>query len=138
MQFGPGGITIDKQDNLYVVDPVNSCIRKITPGGDISAFAGSGTLGNKDGNADEAKFSIYMSDIVINDQGNLYVADDNYIREITLQGIVSTIAGSISGYRDGGGPSAKFNGPFGLGIDRQGNIYVADDNNSRIRKISFE
>lgn len=71
VQFGPGGITIDKQDSLYVVDPVNSCIRKITPGGDISTFAGSGTPGNKDGNADEAKFSIYMSDIVINDQGNI-------------------------------------------------------------------
>lgn len=68
----------------------------------------------------------------------IYVADDNYIRKITLQGIVSSIAGSISGYRDGGEHSAKFNGPFGLGIDRQGNIYVADDNNNRIRKISFE
>lgn len=138
LQFGLGGITIDKQDNLYVVDPVNSCIRKITPGGDISTFAGSGIAGYKDENADEAKFSIYMGDIVIDNQQNLYVADDNYIRKITPQGIVSTIAGSSSGYRDGDGAFARFNGPYGLGIDRQGNIYVADDNNNRIRKISFE
>ncbi|CAN5652653.1 hypothetical protein BH11BAC5_BH11BAC5_33640 [soil metagenome] len=138
MQFGPGGITIDKKDNLYIVDPVNSRIRKITPGGDISTFAGSGTAGDKDGKAEEAQFSIYMGDIVIDDQGNLYVADDNCIRKITPAGVVSTIAGSTSGYRDGDGASAKFSGPFGLGIDRQGNIYVADDNNNRIRKISFE
>jgi DNA-binding beta-propeller fold protein YncE len=51
---------------------------------------------------------------------------------------VSTIAGSTAGYRDGDGPSAKFFNPAGLGIDRYGNIYVADDNNNRIRKISFQ
>jgi NHL repeat len=138
MEFGPGGIVIDKQGNFYVVDQGNFRIRKITPGGDISTFAGIGIPGNKDGNADEAQFSFNMGDIVIDDQENLYLADDNHIRKITPQGIVSTIAGSTIGYRDGDGASAKFNGPFGLGIDKQGNIYVADDNNNRIRKISYE
>jgi len=138
MQFGPGGIAIDKQDNLYVVDGGSSLIRKITPHGDISTFVGTGKPGNKDGYANEAQFSINMNDIVIDDNGNLFLADDSRIRKITPQGVVSTIAGSAIGYRDGDGASAKFNLIAGLGIDKQGNIYAADDNNNRIRKISFE
>ncbi|MDP4263321.1 MAG: NHL repeat-containing protein [Bacteroidota bacterium] len=138
-QFGsPGGIAIDKNGNLYVVDRGNYRIRKITPEGDVSTVAGNGTPGDKDGNADEAQFSIDTHDIVVDDQGNLYLADNNRIRKITPQGIVSTIAGSTAGFADGIGAQAKFNFPNGLGIDAQGNIYVADLNNHRIRKISFE
>jgi DNA-binding beta-propeller fold protein YncE len=70
--------------------------------------------------------------------GNIYATDDNRIRKISLNGEVSTIAGSVAGYSDGEGTSAKFNNPVGLGIDKDGNIYVADDNNNRIRKISFQ
>jgi hypothetical protein len=60
------------------------------------------------------------------------------IRKISPEGIVSTIAGSTEGYVDGDGASAKFYSPYGIGIDSQGNIWVADTNNNRIRKISFE
>jgi sugar lactone lactonase YvrE len=137
LEFGPGGITTDKQGNLYVVDVTNVRVRRITPAGVISTFAGS-VPGTKDGDADEAQFSFNMGDIVIDDAGNLYLSDDNRIRKITPQGVVSTIAGSTAGYRDGDGASAKFSAPFGLGIDKMGNIYVADDNNNRIRKISFQ
>ena len=76
--------------------------------------------------------------MVMDDAGNMYATDDNRIRKISPQGNVSTIAGSAAGYSDGDGASAKFNNPVGLGIDSNGNIYVADDNNNRIRKISFE
>jgi len=134
----PGGIAIDLQGNLYVVDRGNFRIRKITPAGDVSTFAGSGTQGNADGNADVAQFNHDMHDIVIDKQGNLYIADNNRIRRVTPQGIVSTIAGSSFGFKDGDGDSAKFNFPNGLAIDAQGNIYVADLNNNRIRKISLE
>lgn len=134
----PGGIAIDKQGTLFVMDRGNFVIRKITADGDVSTFAGTGTAGNKDGNAGEAQFSQDMRDIVIDEAGNLYISDGDRIRKISSQGAVSTIAGSTSGYHDGEGAQAKFNFPNGLGIDAQGNIYVADLDNNRIRKISFE
>lgn len=134
----PGGIAIDKQGNLFVTDRGSYRIRKITPVGNVSTIAGSGTLGDKDGNAGEAQFSQDMRDIVIDEQGNLYLSDGERIRKITTQGVVSTIAGSTAGFKDGEGNQAKFNYPNGLGIDAQGKIYVADLNNNRIRKISFE
>ncbi|MGE5108784.1 MAG: NHL repeat-containing protein [Sphingobacteriales bacterium] len=133
----PSGIIMDKEGNLYVPDPYNFRIRKITPAGEVSTFAGSGEFGDKDGDAGTAQFR-FPVDIVIDSLENLYVADDSRIRKITPQGIVSTIAGSTIGFKDGDGASAKFSVPSGLGIDAQGNIYVADTFNNRIRKISFE
>lgn len=134
----PGGIAIDRRGDLYVADRGNFRIRKITNGGDVSTFAGSGIVGNVDGNADTAQFSHDMHDIVIDAEGNLYVADADRIRKVTPLGVVSTIAGSTFGFRDGDGEFAQFNFPNGLAIDAQGNIYVADLNNNRIRTISFE
>lgn len=133
----PSGIVMDKQGNLYVPDPYNFRIRKITPGGEVSTFAGSGEFGYKDGDAGTARFR-FPVDIVIDSEDNLYIADDYFIRKITPQGIVSTIAGSTRGFKDGDGASAQFSVPSGLGIDAEGNIYVADTFNNRIRKISFE
>lgn len=133
----PGGIAIDRQGNLYVADSYNFRIRKITPAGDVSTFAGSGVFGHADGDAGAAQF-VFPLDIVTDRNDNLYVADNNRIRKITPQGVVSTIAGSAAGYEDGDGVDAKFFGPYGIGIDAQGNIYVADTFNERIRKISLE
>lgn len=133
----PSGITMDRQGNLYVPDPYNFRIRKITPGGEVSTFAGSGEFGYKDGDADVAAFR-FPVDIAIDTQDNLYVADDNRIRRITPQGVVSTIAGSFRGFKDGDGVSTQFNIPSGLTIDAHGDIYVADTYNHRIRKISFQ
>ncbi len=134
----PGGIVIDRQGNLYVADRGNYRIRKISPAGVVSTVTGHGTAGDKDGDATQSEFSIDVHDMVIDDEGNLYLEDDNRIRKITSQGIVTTIAGSTAGYSDGEGLSAKFNYPNGLGIDADGKLYVTDLNNNRIRKISFE
>jgi sugar lactone lactonase YvrE len=134
----PGAIVFDKQGNLYVWDYGNYCIRKITPAGVVSKFSGSGENGYEDGNASQAKFHVVF-DMVADSEGNLYVADDNRIRKVTPTGSVSTIAGgSTAGYRDGEGTIARFALPSGLAIDEEGNIYVADANNNRIRKISFQ
>ncbi|HEV8286163.1 MAG TPA: NHL repeat-containing protein [Chitinophagaceae bacterium] len=128
------GIAIDKQGNIFVSDV--SCIRKITPEGFVSTFAGSNQKGYADGRRGAGQFS-QIEDMIIDEQGNIYVTDEHRVRKITPQGVVSTIAGSHAGYKDGHGTSAKFNGPQGLGIDKEGSIYVADFNNNRIRKISF-
>lgn len=133
----PAGLAFDPQGNLYVADAGNYCIRKITPGGLVSKFAGSGTRGSQDGNAEIAQFN-RMGDMVADGKGNLFVADEYRIRKVTPGGVVSTIAGSTAGYMDGPGDIAKFLWPAGLGIDSEGNIYVADPYSNRIRKISFQ
>ena len=118
----PAGIVIDKQGNLFVAD-LNR-VRKITPSGVVSTFAGSDSTGYRDGQHGDALFS-FIIDMVIDQDGNIYLSDDDRIRKITPQGLVSTLAGSIAGYQDGDAMSAKFSSPGGLGIDKQGNIYVA-------------
>jgi len=133
--FNPGGVVIDTLGNLFVADM--NRIRKITPSGIVSTFVGSDAFGFRDGVGDAAQFTDII-DLAMDEQGNIYASDENRIRKITPQREVSTIAGGMAGYEDGVGNTAKFNGPVGLGIDREGNIYVADDHNNRIRKISFE
>jgi len=133
----PDGITIDKQGNLFVSDASNYRIREITPGGQVSTIAGSSGFGTTDGDRSVARFN-FPADLVIDNNGNLFVIDINRIRKISPEGNVSTIAGSMEGYADGNGATALFNTPDGLGIDADGNIYVADTNNNRIRKISRE
>jgi len=128
------GTAIGKHGDLFVSD-VNR-VKKITQAGVVSIFAGGYQKGYVDGKGVAAKFS-QIEDLVIDQQDNIYVTDENRVRKITSQGTVTTIAGSIAGYKDGDGDVAMFDGPHGLAIDFNGDIYVADFNNNRIRKISF-
>jgi len=134
----PAGIAIDKDNNLYVANRAGFNIVKVTPAGTVAIVAGSGTGGFKDGAAQDAQFSADMLDLAIDSQGNLFVSDNNRIRMITPQGVVTTIAGGDAGFADGEGTAAKFNYPNGLFIDGHDKIYVADLNNNRIRRISLE
>ncbi len=134
----PRGIAVDKQGNVFVADSGNHSIRKITPNGTVTTFAGEfGTSGNIDGTANVAKFNSPES-LAIDTQGNIFVADrgNSSIRKITPDGVVSTFAGNIGGYADGNGVNAKFNNPYGIAIDNDDNLYVADLLNQRIRKIT--
>jgi hypothetical protein len=133
--FSLGGIVLDKQGNLFVADW--NRVRKISPGGDVTTFVGRDASGFSDGGPLSATFT-QIADMAIDNDDNIYVTDENHIRKITPQGQVSTIAGSSPGYRDGEGANAQFNGADGLGIDTEGNIYVAESHNNRIRKISFK
>jgi sugar lactone lactonase YvrE len=135
--LNPNGIVFDKQDNMFVADNGNYCIRKITPAGIVSRFAGVGTHGMADGVAGTAQFH-YIYDMVIDKEGNLLLCDGDRVRKVSPAGEVSTIAGSTTGFADGDGPAAQFNYPAGLAIDAEGNLYVADGMNNRIRRISFE
>jgi streptogramin lyase len=134
----PQGICTDASGNLYVADSFNSVIRKITPAGVTTTYAGTGTSGYADGPAATALF--YAPRAVTADAaGNIYVADygNNMIRKISTTGTVSTLAGSgIAGYADATGTAAMFRSPCGVAVDASGNVYVADKGNNVIRAIT--
>jgi serine/threonine protein kinase, bacterial len=134
----PDAIAIDKSGNIFVADTGNQLIRKITPAGVVSTYAGSGMRGSANGPALEASFADPVG-VTVDGDGNVYVADsaNNLIRKITPDRIVSTFAGSGSkGRTNGVGTTASFFFPTGLAVDSANNVYVADHLNSLIRKIT--
>ncbi|MDR0442237.1 MAG: hypothetical protein LBH44_02380 [Treponema sp.] len=135
----PSDIAIDEYGNVYVADTGNHCIRKITPDGTVITIAGHGYDWNYiDGKAVSARF-YSPSGVAIDSKENVYVADtgNHCIRKITPDGMVSTIAGDTTpGFADRPGYSARFNSPNGVAVDNNGNVYVADTENNRIRKLS--
>jgi len=134
---GPAGIVIDAANNIYVVESGKSLIRKITPAGSVSTLAGTEPGGYADGIGSNALFA-NPEGMAIDRNGNLFIADlgNNTIRKVTPAGLVTTIAGSTEGYTDGVGARAKFNRPADIAIDANGNLFVVDVNNHRIRKIT--
>ena len=135
----PFGVATDSAGNVYVADSSNHTIRKITPAGVVSTLAGTaGLAGSTDATGAAARFNFPLG-VATDSAGNVYVADsfNNAIRKITSAGIVSTLAGmGIAGSADGTGAAAMFDSPVGVAADSAGNIYVADTNNSTIRKIT--
>ena len=134
----PSGVAVDSAGNLYVADSSNNKIRKISPAGVVSTVAGTGAVGSTDGTGTAASF-FFPNGVASDGVGNLYVADsaNNKIRKITPTGEVSTLAGTgARGRDDGPGTAASFNYPQGVAVDSAGNVYVADMNNSIIRKIT--
>lgn len=133
----PFGVAVDPAGNVFVADAGNNRVRKITPNGLVSTYAGTGAAGLSNG-LDTATFN-FPESVTIDKAGNLYVADygNNMIRKIATDGTVSTFAGSgAPGADDGIGPKATFNSPGSITIDASGNLYVTDNANNLIRKIT--
>ena len=135
----PNGIALDASGNLFVADRSNHAIRKITPAGVVTTFAGlAGTAGSVDGAAGAARFTT-PSGLTIDRDGNLFVGDtgNHAVRRITPDGVVTTVAGALatSGNTDGAAAAARFNGPNGLIFDTAGNLLIADSGNHTIRRL---
>jgi serine/threonine-protein kinase len=134
----PIGLVTDANGNIYVTDNSNA-IRKITPSGVVTTFAGGATAGSADGTGTGASFNS-LDGIAIDGAGNLYVCDggNRKIRKITQAGVVTTLAGSGNmGATDGPGSTATFVTPSGICVDNAGNVYVADQSyESLIRMIT--
>ena len=134
----PWGMAADASGNVYVADEDNNLIRKITPAGVVTTFAGSGSVGSSDGTGTAASFSA-PTGLAVDGSGNVYVADRNNdeIRKITPAGVVTTLAGNTtSGFTNATGTAAAFNQPFAVALDSSGNVYVADQQNNAIRKVT--
>jgi NHL repeat len=141
-EFGsPIALAVDNLGNVYVVDGLNYCIRKITYNGIVSTLAGNGTSGYVDAQGTKAEFEA-PNGIAVDINGNVYVSEGNSnpnhrIRKITPDGTVTTFAGKgISGYTNGVSSVAEFYGPGPMALDASSNLYVGDVINERIRKIT--
>lgn len=136
----PVGLAIDSGGNIFIADFNNYTIRKMTPAGVVTTFAGTaGSAATTDGTGAAARFSGPYG-LAIDSSDNLFVTDINssVIRKITPAGVVTTLAGTanIDSYADGTGAAAKFYSPAGIAIDSGGNLYVTDRINQLVRKIT--
>ena len=138
----PGGVAVDSAGNLYIADNWNNRIRKVS-GGTITTVAGDGAyppvFSGDGGPATNASLN-YPQGMATDAAGNLYIADtSNYRVRKVSGGVITTVAGDgVYRFSGDGGPaaSAQLNYPNGAAVDSAGNLYIADTNNNRIRKVS--
>ena len=140
----PAGLCLDQAGNLYVADRNNHRVRRIDTSGIVTTVAGAGVpdMGGDGGPAIDAHLN-YPSDLVCDGKGNLYISDrsNNRIRKVDVKGTITTVAG-MGPPEFGGdfGPAtdALLKYPFGIDLDRKGNLYIADRGNNRIRKVDTQ
>lgn len=137
----PAGLTFDKNGNLYIADRDNHRIRKIDSSGIITTVAGNGIgdFSGDEGPATKASLNL-PSDVACDEKGNLYISDrsNHRIRKVDAKGRITTYAGlGVASYRGDYGPAldAFLKFPFGIALDKKGNLYIADRGNNRIRKV---
>ena len=139
----PQDVAVDSEGNVYIVDCFNQRIRKIDTSGIITSVAGNGIRGysGDGGPATQAQLN-YPNDVAVDAEDNLYFADGfNYrIRKVDANGLITTVAGNgIEGYSGDGGPATQAGFRFvrGVTVDAEGNLYIADEDNHRIRMAAL-
>jgi hypothetical protein len=140
----PYSVALDQSGDLYIADEGNHVVRKVTPGGIITTFAGNYNMGpgySGDGSPATSAQLYSPTGVAVNNAGNVFIADNhnNIVREVTPEGVITTFAGSYNmghGYSGDGGPStsAQLNAPEYLAFDAGGsNLYISDVGNHVVR-----
>lgn len=142
---GPQAVIEDASGNFYIAAPYSYNVFKLTPSGAISVFAGIGVQGfsGDNGPASAAALSL-PAGLAIDSAGNIYIADLNTIREVAVNGIITTIAGTGTVCAPSWGQcgdtglatSAQLTAPQGMVVDASGNVYIADTQDNRVRLIT--
>jgi sugar lactone lactonase YvrE len=136
----PFDVKVDSYGNIFIADTVNQRIRKVSTNGIITTFAGGGS-GGDGGTATNASLN-YPSGVAVDNTGNIFIADtdNNCIRKVDTNGTITTVAGAkgYSGnYGDGGSATnALFYYTYGVAVDASGNLFISDEANKRIRKVT--
>ncbi len=138
----PRDLTTDAAGNVYFCDVANNRVRKITRDGFITTVAGNGTAGNGgDGGPAMAANLNGPNGVFVDNAGNIFISNtsSHTIKKVNTSGIITTIAGvaGSAGSVDGAATAAKFNLPLGVLEDANGDVYVSDQNNNKIRKITM-
>src|SRR5439155_15012169 len=140
----PRGIAVASDGSLYIADTLNDRIRRVTPVGNISTVAGSGTRGysGDTGPATQAQLSLPHR-IALGPEGSLYIADtgNHRIRRVGTDGLITTVAGlGSAGFSGDGGPGAQasLNSAEGVAVGPDGTLYIADTGNNRVRRVTAD
>lgn len=137
----PSGIAVDSKGNAYVADTAGHTVRRIAPDGSVQVIAGTGEPGYAgDGGPAASALLRNPAGLCLDSQGNLYIADsgNHAIRKVTKEGTITTVAGRGEPSFDGDGglaAGAGLNAPAAVAADSEGNLYIADTGNNRIRKV---
>lgn len=138
----PCGVALDSSNNLYIADINNDRIREMSsPSGTISTFAGSGPIGTLGDGGLAFLADLYAPrSVLVAPSGNIYIADtDNHRIRMVSNGRISTVAGNgLPGFAGDGDKAvnAELNRPIGIALDQAGNLYIADSQNFRIRRVA--
>ena len=137
----PSGIAFDGMGNAYIADTYNNRVRKVNTAGIITTIAGNGTPGGSGDGLMGTAAQLNLPNAVATDaKGNVYICDqyNNSIRMVNTSGIITTFAGTYSGFGGDGGPAttAQLYQPSGVAVDNAGNVYISDKVNSRIRMVN--